>query len=75
MGTTKNLLLRLDPELAEQLQAVAAVEGRAVSDVVREAIRSLVEARRDDAGFQRRLGESAREHERTLRSLRRSDRG
>ena len=75
MGTTKNLLLRLDPELAEQLQAVAAVEDRPVSEVVREAIRSLVEARRDDAGFQRRLRESAKEHDRTLRALKRADRG
>jgi predicted transcriptional regulator len=75
MGTTKNLLLRLDPELAEQLQAVAAVEDRPVSEVVREAIRALVEQRRTDAGFQRRLGESAKEHERTLRQLRRDDRG
>jgi len=34
-GSTKNLLLRLDPELAERLQVVADVEGRSVSDVVR----------------------------------------
>ena len=75
MGTTKNLLLRLDPELAEQLQAVALVEDRPVSEVVREAIRALVDAKRVDAGFQRRLQESAREHQRTLEALRRSDRG
>ena len=33
---TKNILLRLDPELAERLQTVASVEGRSVSDVARE---------------------------------------
>ena len=40
-GSTKNLLLRLDPELAGQLQTVAEVEGRTVSDVAREAIAAL----------------------------------
>ena len=38
---TKNILLRLDPELAERLQIVADVEGRSVSDVAREAIAAL----------------------------------
>ena len=52
MATTKNILLRLDPALAEQLQAVADVEGRPVSEVAREAIRRLVAQRRDDPGFQ-----------------------
>src|ERR671924_104816 len=47
-GRTKNMLLRLDPELAERLQAVAAVEGRSVSDVAREAIATLVQQRRTD---------------------------
>ena len=42
---TKNMLLRLDPELAERLQTVAEVEGRSVSDVAREAIAALVEQR------------------------------
>ena len=42
---TKNMVLRLDPELAERLAAVAEVEGRSVSDVAREAIAALVEAR------------------------------
>jgi hypothetical protein len=32
---TKNMVLRLDPGLAERLEAVAEVEGRSVSDVVR----------------------------------------
>ena len=69
MPETKSLLLRLDPELAAQLQAVAEVEGRPMSEVVREAIRTLVEARRNDKEFQRRLRRSAREHDRTLRAL------
>ena len=48
---TKNMVLRLDPGLAERLEAVAEVEGRSVSDVVREAITSLVEARQRDGRF------------------------
>jgi predicted transcriptional regulator len=73
VGETKSLLLRLDPELAAQLQAVADVEQRPMSEVVREAIRTLIEARRADGEFQRRLRDSAREHDRTLRALRAED--
>ena len=37
---TKNMVLRLDPDLAERLAGIAEVEGRSVSDVAREAILS-----------------------------------
>jgi hypothetical protein len=67
---TKNLLLRLDPTLAAQLQAVAEVEGQPVSEVVREAIRNLVAARRKDRRFQQRLRRTARDYDRLLRLLR-----
>lgn len=70
MATTKNLLLRLDPSLAEQLQAVADIEERPVSEVVREAIRTLVDHRRADADFQERLKASAEAQQRVLRQLR-----
>src|SRR5207249_819098 len=39
---TKNIVLRLDQQLAERLQTVADVEGRSVSDVLREAVAGLV---------------------------------
>ena len=55
---TKNILLRLDPTVADQLQAVAEVEGRTVSDVAREAIATLVSSRRQDRKFQRLLKEN-----------------
>ena len=74
MAPTKNLLLRLDPDLAEQLQAVADIEARPVSEVVREAIRALVDQRRADAGFQERLHVAAKEQQRVLRQLRSSER-
>ena len=69
MATTKNMLLRLDPALAGQLQAVAEVEGRPVSEVAREAIRELVARRRDDPAFQERLKETARAQRKVLRAL------
>ena len=69
-GSTKNLLLRLDPELAGRLQAVADVEGRPVSDVVREAIAALVEQRRGDERFRRLLEENLARHRQALDLLR-----
>ena len=67
---TKNMVLRLDPELAEQLQLVAEAEGRSVSDVVREAIAEAVERRRGDDEFIRLLEENLRRHQRLLELLR-----
>lgn len=70
---TKNILLRLDPELAERLQTVASVEGRSVSDVAREAIAALVDQRRTDTHFSRLLEENLARHEQSLRRLRGDD--
>ena len=69
-GSTKNLLLRLDPELAGRLQTVADVEGRPVSDVVREAIATLVEQRRGDERFRRLLEDNLARHRQALELLR-----
>ena len=69
-GSTKNLLLRLDPELAGRLQTVADVEGRPVSDVVREAIAALVEQRRSDERFLRLLEDNLARHRLALELLR-----
>ena len=66
---TKNMVLRLDPALADQLRAVADVEGRTVSDVVREAIRDLVSRRRKDRRFMRLLEENLKRHQRVLQTL------
>ncbi|TDD15024.1 ribbon-helix-helix protein, CopG family [Kribbella turkmenica] len=70
---TKNILLRLDPELAQRLQTVASVEGRSVSDVAREAIAALVDQRRQDRRFTRLLDENLARHEESLRRLRGDD--
>ena len=63
---TKNMVLRLDPALAERLAAVAEVEGRTVTDVAREAIAALVEARRNDKHFRRLLEDNLARHRRLL---------
>ena len=67
---TKNMVLRLEPGLAERLEAVAEVEGRSVSDVVREAITSLVEERQRDDRFIRLLEDNVARHQRILQMLR-----
>lgn len=67
---TKNVLLRLDPALAEELSAVAAVEGRPVSEVVREAIRLLLDDKKRDKKFQAQLKREARRHAALLGKLR-----
>ena len=72
---TKNIMLRLDPELAERLQTVAEVEGRPVSDVLREAVARLVEERRGDERFLRLLEENLARHQRLLQALRDQDDG
>jgi predicted DNA-binding protein len=64
------MVLRLDPGLAERLEAVAEVEGRSVSDVVREAITSLVEERQRDERFIRLLENNVARHQRILQMLR-----
>ena len=69
-GRTKNILLRMDPGLAEQLEAVAEVEGRSVSDVAREAIAALVEGRRRDGRFLQLLEDNIARHHRILELLR-----
>ena len=69
-GSTKNLLLRLDHDVAGRLQAVAEVEGRSVSDVVREAIGELVEQRRSDKRFLRLLDDSLARHRQAIELLR-----
>lgn len=69
-GQTKNMVLRLEPDLAEMLATVAEVEGRSVSDVAREAIAALVQARRKDKRFRRLLEENLARHQRLLDLLR-----
>jgi hypothetical protein len=54
---------------AELLATVAEVEGRSVSDVAREAIAALVQARRKDKRFRRLLEDNLARHQRLLNLL------
>jgi hypothetical protein len=55
MARQKNMTLRLSPEQADELEAVARAEGMSVSDAVREAITGHIERKRKDKAFQQRL--------------------
>ena len=52
---TKATSLRLSPELAAELSAVARADGVPISDVVRAAIGKHIATRRADQDFQARL--------------------
>lgn len=53
--TTKALTLRLPVDQAEELEAIAGVDGVSVNEEIRRAIASLIETRRQDEGFRQRL--------------------
>jgi len=54
---TKATSLRLSPELAAELAAVARAQGLTISEVVREALGDYIAAVRSDDHFQARLRE------------------
>ena len=51
----KSMTLRLTVEQADELEAVARVEGISVSDAVREAITAHIARKRKDKAFRERL--------------------
>jgi predicted transcriptional regulator len=67
--STKATSLRLSPELAAELSAVARAEGVPISDVVRAAISKHIATRRADETFQARLREQMEEDRKVLERL------
>jgi predicted transcriptional regulator len=65
----KAMTLRLEEELARQLEAVARVQDITVSEAVREAIAAHVEAKRSDRAFQERLDRFVEENRAILERL------
>lgn len=61
----KTMTLRLAPEQAELLEAVAQVDGVPVTEAIRTAIDEHIAQRREDAEFQARLRASI-ERNRTI---------
>ena len=55
MADQKNMTLRLSAVQADELEAVARVEGISVSDAVREAITEHIDRKRKDKAFRERL--------------------
>lgn len=52
MKPGKAMTIRLSPEQAEALETVAAVDRRAIAEVIRAAISEHIEKRRKDRRFQ-----------------------
>jgi len=65
----KNMTLRMDEALAENVQAIAEVEGSTVSDVIRSAISEHVDRRRADPEFQKLLKRNMERHAELLGML------
>ncbi|MDM4768266.1 ribbon-helix-helix protein, CopG family [Pelomonas sp. SE-A7] len=55
MKSPKAMTIRLSEEQAEELETVATVENRPVSEIIRAAIASHVEQRKQDPEFQSSL--------------------
>jgi len=68
-ASRKAMTVRVDTETAEQLEAVAQVEGVPVAEVIREALSRHIEERRNDAEFQERLRASIERNKTTLERL------
>lgn len=65
----KAMTVRLDPEQAAQLEAVAEVNGAPVSEEIRRAIAEYIDVRRKDKEFQARLQASIERHREILEKL------
>lgn len=65
----KNMTLRMDEALAENVQAIAEVEGSTISDVIRSAISEHVDRRKADPEFQKLLKRNIERHAQLLSML------
>jgi predicted transcriptional regulator len=65
----KTMTLRLNDDLATDLEAMARVDGVPVSEAVRVAIEQRIEGRRSDRDFQARLRRLMVENQRALERL------
>ena len=65
----KNMTLRMDEGLAENVQAIAEVEGTTATDVIRTAISDHVDRRKADPEFQKLLKRNIERHAQLLSML------
>ncbi|MCY3971013.1 MAG: hypothetical protein OXG74_13835 [Acidobacteria bacterium] len=66
MKPIKAMTIRLSAQQSEELDTVAAVDGRPVSQVIRSAIADHIEVRKQDAAFQDMLRERIQRAQRML---------
>lgn len=57
MKPGKSMTIRLSPEQAEALETVAAIDNRALAEVIRAAIADHIEKRKKDRRFQDSLAD------------------
>lgn len=69
MAETKVTTIRQEADQHAELEAVAQVEGVAVSQIVRDAIADALNKRRQDPQFQERLRRHLDENRRVLERL------
>ena len=68
MKRVKTMTIRLSADQAEELNMVAAVDGRPVSHVIRKAIAGHIEERKQDSAFQHSLRKRIHRAQRMLSS-------
>ena len=68
MKPIKTMTIRLSAEQAQELDTVAAVDGRPLAEVIRAAIAGHIEQRKRDASFQNGLRERIEYAQRMLPS-------
>ena len=68
MKRVKAMTIRLSADQAEELNVVAAVDGRPVSEVIRAAIADHIEERKQDDAFQDSLRQRIDRSQRMLSS-------
>lgn len=66
---TRAFTVRLPKDQAEEIEAIAEVEGTSVAEEVRSALAERIAARRKDKVFQTRLRESMEQNRRVLDRL------
>jgi predicted DNA-binding protein len=69
LAMAKGFTVRLDDEQAEELEAVAKVDGVPVAEEIRQAIAMRIEQRRNDDEFRERLRQSIEDNQKILDRL------
>ena len=69
MATTRAFTVRLPVEQAEDVEALAQVDGMSVAEVVRASLEDRIAARRADPGFTARLRKTMERNQRALERL------